>query len=928
MDLSVLSSLEGWDKSKFEAYAKLLRLKNGGQIEEASDSTERAHEQEISDPDSPDSVNVKPLSRFDETKLKRSFLDRLSELVANEKGGHYVSASLMVEWPDRVDVLVARNTGFRKNNPSVQLLETIASSLRGISKLDRRDLTAIYTMQELWALLIRSYEPRIRVYISEVRQAFKRTKIPADASSPLLLRLEDFRALVSDIPRVSTQAGLEEAVHGAYEICCFHNEEEFERITSHASDARSLRSALRFLSRLKTCFKTFIRGAERLSNFHNLRIIPVTILPVRGAKAKGNRAGDWSVAMAFSSLGLSLDDKTVKSVFGSGKKRGAWTKNKLLLKFDRLKSSVSEVHAEVQVALAATRDEYKGASVFKYVGCSKRSCFLCYRFALRYGQFITRGCHGKIYDLWTLPQVPWLVEEERLRLVQILGGMEKDMRNSILNKTISIPPTQESSIGGSSHATIRPHFDNPYTMSLVSQHLQAQRTSLGPEETVGSEDQDDTYEPMQDHSAAPMPTSIPAPGECQGCERETYRRCKHCDRGWFCSQRCQERMSLSHLAKCSARPITTADLLFDDAVKDQFPKDEQTREDFGFSRCSHHREESHLLGLYRGFLLLRDPKIDPVKLHEWQRKGLLVRKIIEKFSTIPESSRGSYFSWFLRNQHILDPASSSQPDSQVNPLQRALHAANPYLEPEDRGKDLLQLEPAEKRYAFVLYTLALDGGSPNPNWAELDLWYDFGFVVCTDEHYEGSLGALYSKLLGGNKFFRDYDESLGVKRSRAADSSTCPFDEFWRAWQNGKAAELFDKYGMGGDLDRNTWFGLWGNSGFSHLREFLSYPVSKHGLRPSVWRLKHLLALDDNTPLVNFPQIEAAAQEYGFTPQLDARTKLELRRFYKQLLAAGDPLEVHRAKEHGELLRYAQSTVKDIDNSVRDVLRKMDSMRG
>lgn len=144
MNFSVLPGLEGWDKSRFEAYAKLLRLKNGGQIEEASDSnsTETADEQmEFSDLNSPDSVNVEPLSRFDETKLKRSFLDRLSELIANEKGGPHVSASLMVEWPDRVDVLVAKNTGFRENDPSIQLLETIASSLRDISKLDRLGLS-------------------------------------------------------------------------------------------------------------------------------------------------------------------------------------------------------------------------------------------------------------------------------------------------------------------------------------------------------------------------------------------------------------------------------------------------------------------------------------------------------------------------------------------------------------------------------------------------------------------------------------------------------------------------------------------------------------------------------------------------------------------------------------------------------------------
>lgn len=388
-------------------------------------------------------------------------------------------------------------------------------------------------------------------------------------------------------------------------------------------------------------------------------------------------------------------------------------------------------------------------------------------------------------------------------------------------------------------------------------------------------------------------------------------------------------MSLDHLAKCSARPITTADLLFDDVVKDQFPKDPQTREDFGFSRCSHPREESNLLGLYRGLLLLIPGlEIEPVKLNEWQRKGLLARKTIENFSTLPEASRGAYFPWFLRNQHILDGpiSSSSQPDDQVNPLQRALDAAKPFLEPEDRGKDLLELEPPEKGYCFISYALAQDGSSPNPNWAELDLWYDFGFAICTDEHYESSLGALYSELLGGNKRFKDYHESLGLEPSRVADSSTCPFGEFWRAWQNGEIAELFDKYGMGDALVGD----LANRSGVSHLRKFMSYPVRKHGLRlrPSVWRLKHLLALEDNTRWESFPEIQAAVQEYGFTPQLDARAKIELRRFYKQLLQAGDPLEVHRAKEHGNLLRYAQSAVGDIDNSVRDVLRKIDSTRG
>jgi hypothetical protein len=142
MSVPFLSGLEGWDRFRFEAYAKLLRLKNGGQIEEADDYTELADEQmELSDLDSPNSVNVKLLSGFNENKLKRAFLDRLSELVANKKGAHFVSASLMIEWPDRVDVLVARNTGFTKKDLTVHFLETIASGLRDISRLDRQGLS-------------------------------------------------------------------------------------------------------------------------------------------------------------------------------------------------------------------------------------------------------------------------------------------------------------------------------------------------------------------------------------------------------------------------------------------------------------------------------------------------------------------------------------------------------------------------------------------------------------------------------------------------------------------------------------------------------------------------------------------------------------------------------------------------------------------
>lgn len=337
---------------------------------------------------------------------------------------------------------------------------------------------------------MQSYKSRIGDFIIEARQALKKTspRDPAqvaltldDGEAYLFSPLGEFQAMVNDASRSLTQGGLEEAVRRAHDICHLYNEQEFEEITDNSSHASSLRNALGFLGRLRTCFNTLIRAAERLSNFQSLRILPAAVLPTGGAGSnkKNLASNNWSVAKIFSSLGLPLDDRTVESLFSTGKRRENWNKSKLLQRFDKLKSPTSQVHAEVQVILAATRHNCTGASVLKYLGCSKRSCFLCSRFIQRYGGFATRGCHGKLYDLWTLPQASWLAEGERLRLVRSLKHVEKDMRNLIRNGKIKeIAHARESTVGGSSLATVKQQVDNSHTMRLVSRHLEAQRAEI------------------------------------------------------------------------------------------------------------------------------------------------------------------------------------------------------------------------------------------------------------------------------------------------------------------------------------------------------------------------------------------------------------------------------------------------------------------
>ncbi|KAK1245966.1 hypothetical protein MKX07_005035 [Trichoderma sp. CBMAI-0711] len=653
------------------------------------------------------------------------------------------------------------------------MLDTIASSLREISRLASSDPVAVSVKQNLWTSLVQSYRPRLNDYIAHAKRALKaierspgvqvETLTLADCTPSLPSRLEGIRALVNIVTRSPTQEGIEKLVQSAHDAYTSHKEHEFDELTGNHADLKSLRDALGYLAQ--------------------------------------NNA--WTLAKTFSSLGLSLDDKTVESIVGTGKRKGSWTKNKLLQRFDKLKGAVSEVHAETQVILAATQHDCTGAAIFKYVGCSKRSCFLCSKALQNYGSYMTRGCHGKLYNLWTVPALPWLANEEGLKLVRALKNVERAMKELILNRK---------------------------TDGLV------------------------------------LALNI--------CQAEINTKPKS-------------------MLRCLARP-----------------NDQETLEHFGFTRCRTARERSHLIGLYQGLVSLN---VGAVQLNDWREREVLVTKIIETFSRVPEQARGSYFPWFLRNQHVLDKSFPPlELDGKDHPLVQAMAAARPNLDLEDRAKDPGQLEPLSKRHCFPFYAMALDGSHPNPHWAEYDSWYDFGFATCRDEYDEGLLGGLYNSLVGGAKSSRDYDQSLGDEPGEYPDLPTCSFTEFWLAYESGSLSKLFHQYGLGYSLDR-----------FSGLPGFLSFLPGQDALRPSIWRLKHFLALEPNTPLGNFPRVEAAAQEYGFASQLDARTRLALRQFYEQLFEKVNPLRVHEAKNRGELLEYAESEIDVIDDGVRHVLQRL-----
>lgn len=125
----------GLNRARFEALTKLLRLRYHGQVEPAFRFDKLQHDASNDDDfviDDSDSTKALKLTDFDSGRLQRAFLDRLAELVANEKGGRNVAATMMVNGQDKVDVFVTKNDKFRPNDK--KFLEQTESLLRLIAR--------------------------------------------------------------------------------------------------------------------------------------------------------------------------------------------------------------------------------------------------------------------------------------------------------------------------------------------------------------------------------------------------------------------------------------------------------------------------------------------------------------------------------------------------------------------------------------------------------------------------------------------------------------------------------------------------------------------------------------------------------------------------------------------------------------------------
>ena len=262
------------------------------------------------------------------------------------------------------------------------------------------------------------------------------------------------------------------------------------------------------------------------------------------------------------------------------------------------------------------------------------------------------------------------------------------------------------------------------------------------------------------------------------------------------------------------------------------PEDDDVLKYFGFNNVLPAGDMSKLLGVYRGLYL--SDKFSSEDIHEWRIGGILVDKIKEFYSNIPENFRRQYFPWLLKNLYVLERPMTK--DEAQQKLIATFHdKARPYLDIEDRNKTASDLKPEAKRSCYNLLAGILLRFTPNP--IEMN-WYSFGFVTCRGQREESMLVALYQLLLtesDGGFFYESHDRRRGVIQPAT-------FTEFWKAYEAGTLVQLMDSKGL---KEQRSWLPF--------LEGFLSVPLA--GPRPPVWDLKQFLEISDPMDHPPFPSV-------------------------------------------------------------------------
>ena len=288
-----------------------------------------------------------------------------------------------------------------------------------------------------------SYIPSLRSVLKECDSVFD--VWVQDDFVAALSELSDLRKLTFGVvvPGQTLTEKHSNLITKAYDLRMMTAVQELLQTSPRAtSKTKKLWGNICFLARLRVAFEKFKKIAIELPSFN---IVSIKLVP-RGIGMQNPLQGALNLKQVFELLGLALNDSAIKAIINP-----KWTVSKAEKEFAMRQKQKLNVHAEIQMILFFSQDREPIKDLFPYLGCSKYTCFMCSHFLKAYGKISTRGCHGRLFKPWTVPEASALAPGQAEKISKALLQVQKDLKKELKSSTRKeIPHVKTSVVGGSS----------------------------------------------------------------------------------------------------------------------------------------------------------------------------------------------------------------------------------------------------------------------------------------------------------------------------------------------------------------------------------------------------------------------------------------------------------------------------------------------
>ncbi|KAH0829622.1 hypothetical protein FOPE_10283 [Fonsecaea pedrosoi] len=396
-----------------------------------------------------------------ERLLKRKFLDSFALICARKKDAGTVSAACLEEGhPEGTIVRIASNQGVSqftldKLRELVTILNGVASGEYVASDIEQEVLTRITSLDAV----------RIRSYLKDIRSVGNDVKDIVESFNAAPASLEIDHALsfprwiahvftIRDLPSESTPEDLVRHVQWAVEarrtyLTCL-------RALFPTELPRWVYAVLK-LGRYAIASTFLLAFASEFPTLFNPMLVEPTIAPPRITfECVGEEMPLTSVLRRLA------NDQEAKHYVS--RLAQIWGAQDPEVHFRNTCNLQLSVHAEMQLVNFYDNNPYS-RPFFRFIGVSKKSCFLCQLFLARHPQsFNIASCHQKLYLTWRPPPAanPTVYRQYKAIVADLSKSMESMAKHELkdrLGLRRPVPPdsTAGVSISGLMDLDERPH---------------------------------------------------------------------------------------------------------------------------------------------------------------------------------------------------------------------------------------------------------------------------------------------------------------------------------------------------------------------------------------------------------------------------------------------------------------------------------------